>query len=421
MRWGQVVRWLWVVGLFIGCCSFVSVFAENLHILHPTLWVPEVYQILDEAIATFEAEHPGLDITRTEVTWGDLRSQLMISLATGTAPDIAIYPTPWIPELLELQAVTNIAPYLPSGFDERFLPTALTILEQDGAVWGLPWEGSTWGFFYRKDLFEEAGLDPERPPQNWEELIEYASRLTRDGRYGLGFPAAGWEGDDYFLPFLWQAGGDVAICDAAGCKAAWDTDQARTAVQFYYDLVHTYKVVPPAITGWDWESTVKAFVAGDIAMMYNGLWAAGTINSIAPELKGKWSGALNPSGPGGRAHLGYPNAVLVTAQSHYPELAAEFVKSLHEGDPSYMDRICFALHSLNWTYKFVQTAYLDEPELRPLVEAMNTSRSRPAFPAYETFRQTTLNPDLQGLVLGEITVEQALGRWQTMLTRLLGQ
>ncbi|MBC7109218.1 MAG: sugar ABC transporter substrate-binding protein [Methanomassiliicoccales archaeon] len=385
------------------------------------MWVPEVYQILDEAIAAFEAQHPGVTITRTEVTWGDLRSQLMISLATGTAPDIVIYATPWIPELVNMHAIVDISPYLPSGFLEIFLPSALKVLQQGDVVWGLPWEGSTWGFFYRKDLFSEAGLDPERPPSNWAELVEFASRLTQNGRYGLGFPAAGWEPDDYFLPFLWQAGGEVAVCDPTGCKATLDTNEARTAVQFYYDLIHTYKVVPPTVVGWDWESTVKAFVAGDIAMMYNGLWAAGTIDSIAPELQGKWSGALNPSGPAGCVHLGYPNALIVTSQSLHPALAVEFIISLHQGDPSYLDRICLALNSLNWTRKFAETAYLDAPQLRPLVDAMHFSRSRPAFPQYETFRQTTFNPGLQALILKKLDVGQAVEQWQTMLDRLFGQ
>jgi multiple sugar transport system substrate-binding protein len=415
------VKQLLVLVLGLVCLGFGVGFAQTLRILHPTIWVPEASQILNEAIAAFEAKHPGVKVIRTEVSWGDLRSQLMIALATGTAPDIVIYPTPWIPELLRMHAIADISSNLPAGLLDMFLPSALTILKQNDKVWGLPWEGSTWGFFYRKDLFAEAGLDPERPPRTWDELVEYAQRLTKDGHYGLGFPAAGWEGDDYFLPFLWQAGGDVALCDAQGCKAALNTEAARTAVKFYYDLVHTYKVVPPAITGWDWESTVKAFIAGDIAMMYNGLWAAGTINSIAPELKGKWSGAFNPAGPAGCVHLGYPNAIFVTAQSRYPALAAEFVISLHEGSPSYMDRITLALNSLNWTYNFVQNAYLDNPSLRPLVEAMEVSKCRPAFPEYETFRQTTLNPDLQALILGQLTVDEALNKWQTLLTRLLGQ
>jgi multiple sugar transport system substrate-binding protein len=48
----------------------------------------------------------------------------------------------------------------------------------DGAVLCLPWGCDVDALFWNKDLFAAAGLDPERPPQTMEELVEYASKLT---------------------------------------------------------------------------------------------------------------------------------------------------------------------------------------------------------------------------------------------------
>ena len=76
------------------------------------------------------------------------------------------------------------------------------------------------GIIYNKDLFRKAGLDPDHPPKDWNELYEFARKLTvdknRDGKtdqYGFYvpvFPASGQLSIWMVLqwaPFLWQAGG----------------------------------------------------------------------------------------------------------------------------------------------------------------------------------------------------------------------
>ena len=50
--------------------------------------------------------------------------------------------------------------------------------------------------FYRKDMFEAAGLDPNLPPTTWTELLETAQKLTKKGVFGLSIaqtaPDLGW-------------------------------------------------------------------------------------------------------------------------------------------------------------------------------------------------------------------------------------
>ena len=66
-------------------------------------------------------------------------------------------------------------------FLDTLLPSAREMVtSEDGKIDGLPQEGCNWALFYRKDLFEEAGLDPEKPPKTFEEFLEYAKALTKD-------------------------------------------------------------------------------------------------------------------------------------------------------------------------------------------------------------------------------------------------
>lgn len=67
--------------------------------------------------------------------------------------------------------------------------------QSDKHVWALPISNVVMGLLYRKDLFYEAGLDPDRPPRDWDELLEFARRLTDPDKrqYGMVVYAAGTE------------------------------------------------------------------------------------------------------------------------------------------------------------------------------------------------------------------------------------
>ena len=56
----------------------------------------------------------------------------------------------------------------------------------EGKIYSIPFQRSTMVMYYNKDAFKEAGLDPEAPPANWPELVDYATKLTNDKRFGVG-------------------------------------------------------------------------------------------------------------------------------------------------------------------------------------------------------------------------------------------
>ncbi len=105
-------------------------------------------------------------------------------------------------------------------------------------IWALPGPLSVRVLMWRKDLFQEAGLDPEKPPQDWEELLRYAKRLSDPAaeKFGLnmdGGPQAAWD----FMVFLWSAGGEAVIRNGSGdWVAAYGSREAAEALDFYLRL-----------------------------------------------------------------------------------------------------------------------------------------------------------------------------------------
>lgn len=142
----------------------------------------------------------------------------------------------------------------------------------EGNNYGVPFESNATGLFYNEDIFQEAGISD--PPTNWEELRSIAQELTTGDRFGFAFSAnSGEEGTFTFLPFLWQAGGDVqTIGEAAGVEA----------LEFWNTLINEDQSVSQAATGWGQADVFNQFIAGNCAMMINGPWQIPLIEEENP-------------------------------------------------------------------------------------------------------------------------------------------
>lgn len=104
--------------------------------------------------------------------------------------------------------------------------------------WAAPYGVVVMALMYRKDLYKKAGLDPDKAPQNWDELYDHAMRTSdpENGVWGLGMVTkqdAAWN----FMSLLWSAGSDAVVQDKNGdWMAAYDDEGAVKATKFYWKL-----------------------------------------------------------------------------------------------------------------------------------------------------------------------------------------
>jgi ABC-type sugar transport system permease subunit/ABC-type glycerol-3-phosphate transport system substrate-binding protein len=119
---------------------------------------------------------------------------------------------------------------------ERINPTVRKVLTSyNGHYYAIPFFQVAMGLYYRKDFFREVGLDPDRPPQTWDEFYAYARKLTNKGRFGFSFstpPGYLWQN------FLYAAGGEVVGPSPTGkWEARIASPQAALALDFYRHLI----------------------------------------------------------------------------------------------------------------------------------------------------------------------------------------
>ena len=142
--------------------------------------------------------------------------------------------------------------------------------------------------YYNKDLFRKAGLDPNKPPTTWEELLATAQKATvRDPsgqatQWGLTIPDDPW----LLMSFILQNGGRTHSADFKKVYIA--EKPAVEALQFWADLANKHKVIPRHRT---FPESVQDFAAGKTAMLIH---STGNLRFIRDSAKFEWGAAFLP-------------------------------------------------------------------------------------------------------------------------------
>lgn len=386
-----------------------------------TFWVPDMLTLLENAIAHYETENPSIDVVETRVNWTDAPSQLMTSIMGGTPPDIVVANPPMLAQLRGVGALADITDLMPQDLKDSFLKTALDIMTNaERRIDGIAEEGCTWALFYRKDLFEQAGLDPNHPPENWDELVEFGKALTKDidgdgniDQWGYGWPVQAENATDYWENHLWQAGSEIVTYENGKWISKIAEKEAMEGTQFMVDLVREHKISPEGLVDMNWEDVTNGFVFGNFAMMYNGAWVVLSVHNKGPEIEGKWATSFLYAGPAGRVNRGYPNTFNILKASKAKQEAWNFLEFLYRKGPdeklSYIERIAEAAGALIWTdhyMEYARTTY--EPLLQPFIEATSYAKVPPVAPQWQTLCDMFGDPTVQSMLLGHLSVEDAL-------------
>lgn len=191
---------------------------------------------------------------------------------------------------------------------DRVNPIIMGVLKSyDGHIYALPWFQVAQALYFRKDIFEKAGLDSEKPPRNWQEFEAYGRQIVErlPGVYGFVWAQGGGGKAYWWSNFVWQAGGEVARPDRTGIwRSAIDSDAAAKALDFFRKITdQTWKGPSGKVYGPIAKLSTdygRDIVDGKVAM-----WFSYTndivlnMSDLNPSLLGI---AAMPEGPGGKSN-----------------------------------------------------------------------------------------------------------------------
>lgn len=229
----------------------------------------------------------GFEFEMVTVSFNEMYTKLATAIDSGEAPDIMNTNFAGCAYLYGNGMLTDLTDVVETIGKDEFVASYIRNLTTDGSIWGIPdWcmHTSVW---YRKDLFEEKGLEV---PTTWEEFKAVAEALNIDTNgdgnidiYGFAVPMDAVQvAPQTYYELLYSAG--VTTVDPATGEYTFGS-QKELAVQTMEYMIDLYKVAsPPAATAWTWSDYRNALVEGTIAMTLDMGAVIGNAQSNNPEM-----------------------------------------------------------------------------------------------------------------------------------------
>jgi multiple sugar transport system substrate-binding protein len=240
-----------------------------------TLWIrADGAAFMPPLVEAFNAQ--GEDkVTLEIIPAAQLLQKYATALAGGSAPDalsLDLIFTPSLAEKGQLEDMTAWAKSLP--YFDALSPAHVSVGTYQDKIYGLPFAADASILLWNKDLFAEAGLDPEAPPKTWAEIESFAEAINdpANDTYGYYFSGScGGCGIFTFTPFVWAGGGEIMSAD--GKSVMLDSPQLRSAMELHRGMVE--KGLLPEGAASDPGSNFLAFQNGNIGIQALGAFAIG--------------------------------------------------------------------------------------------------------------------------------------------------
>lgn len=306
-----------VIGIFSLFFLSSSVFAQNVD-LH-------VWQFsMDEeqsrvSLQKFRETHPHITVHMQQLSWDFGHDKIVTSLIAGNAPDVFEIGSTWGPQFSQSGVVKDITQEVASFKNEYLMWEPVTV---QGKIFGVPWLVGTRFILYNKDLFKKAGLDQDRPPRTWDELLIYAQKIKNISPdiYGYGISVAEefspWQ---TFIPYLWNSGGTILSLDHK--KVLLNRPQTQRALEFYK------KLKPYALLNRQ-EQIDQMFAAGKVGIILSGAWNFKAISKSNSKLDYGVSVVAVPQIYQKPFSFGGGEMLVILNKTKHPKEAFEFIRYL---------------------------------------------------------------------------------------------
>ncbi|GAA2581217.1 extracellular solute-binding protein [Dactylosporangium fulvum] len=362
-------------------------------------------KVVGEAVKEFTAAHKDVTVdvsyiavqTRSERFKGAFNDP-------ASAPDVVEYGNTDLPEYVAAGGLADVGKDVDGWAEGKELGADLRgSATVDGKLYGVPWYVGVRALYYRTDVFTELGLTP---PASQEELFAAARKIRATRPELLGI-AVGGKYTFGALPFVWDAGGDLATKSGTGYTAAINSPQSKVGVKAYTDLIKPDICPPQQCADLTGGKTVELFASGKAGMAILGNFNRAAVDAGAAKgkyavvpLPGVKAGSVAPAFAGG-------NNLGVMKSTQHRTLAADFMKLL--AGKKYQQQMYDAMGNLPTLTSARTELAGKEPFLKPFLDTIAAgTRFVPLDAAWGKIDAQAVIPTmLEKIVTGRATVDQA--------------
>jgi sn-glycerol 3-phosphate transport system substrate-binding protein len=425
MKYVTISRWIMALAAAALSSLAVAQAPVDISFYYPVAVGGPITKIIDKFATDFERENPGIKVHPIySGTYQDSITKALTAVKSNDAPAMSVLLSTDMYTLIDEDAIVPWDPLIKTAEDRAWLrgfyPAFMENSQTGGKTWGIPFQRSTIVLYYNKEMFKEAGLDPNHPPETWKEMAEYAQKLTkRDAsgkvtQWGVQIPASGFP---YWLFQGLTTENGVQLMNAAGTETYYDKPAVIEAVQYWVDLTSKYKAHPEGIV--EWGTTPKDFFERKVAMMWT---TTGNLTNVRSNAKFDFGVAMLPANKRRGSPTGGGNFYLFKQAKPEQQAAAfKFVKWITSPARA-------AQWGIDTGYVAVRPDAWETPEMKKYVAEFPpaaVARDQLQFAVAELSTHDNqrvtkaLNDGLQAALTGSKSPEQAMKDAQREADRLL--
>jgi multiple sugar transport system substrate-binding protein len=333
-------------------------------------------------------EETGIKVKLETYPHDDHEDKMVMAFLGGATPDVVKLATEGLPGFAEMGMFIPLDDYIKGPRSINKGDFWDFIWEAPGIVWkdkirAIPIDAMCFSLFYNKDLFKEAGLDPEKPPKTWEEFRSYAIQLTKDidkdgkiDQWGFGPP--GW--DLPFFTLVYQNDGEIWSKDPI--RPRFNEAPGVEALQFLVDLIFKDKCTrSPAISPGE-MSNDHIFGMGKIAMVISGPWWMAWMKTTYPDIN--YGIAELPVGKQ-KANCAFSSTFGISVHSKDPDAAWEWLRYIM----AYEQQLDWGLARISIPSRraAAEEAFIECPDFLVFIEGLKYARADHPIPGFDAVRQ----------------------------------
>lgn len=268
--------------------TVVSAYAVDLQFYFPVAVGGKAAETIQSLTDEYSAQHKDVNIDAIFAgSYQDTVTKALTAARGGKPPQLSVILAVDMFTLIDEDVIVPFDDAATTDEDKAWLnsfyPAFMKNSQTGGKTYGIPFQRSTPVLYYNKEAFKEAGLDPEKAPATWEEMVEYGKKLVKKDangnvtRWGVRIPSSGFP---YWLFQGLAAANGKVLANEDGNMTYFDDPAVVEALEYLVSLSKEHNIMAPGII--EWGATPKAFFEGQTAMMWTSTGNLTNVRTNAP-------------------------------------------------------------------------------------------------------------------------------------------
>ena len=369
-------------------------------------------EVIVGQVNKFNAAQNGIEVEAVlQQSYNGVQEKFLATLVGGDVPELIqmeIHATPQFASAGALAPMEQFYKDDPSFNFDDLVPATLLNQRWEGTLYAMPINRSTPLLYYNKNLFKEAGLDPEKPPKTWNEFRTMAKSMTKGEVTGY-LPAADWW---YFESMVWSNGGELLSQDL---KKVTFAEPAAPIMQIWADMVYQEKTAQVMAGETAGDLRAQAFIDGRAAFVINS--TAGLGRYIRDVKKFDMGTAFMPHTEGNTHAVptgGAAAAIPAKASPAGQKAAFEFIKwwiSTEQGAFWSQSTGYFPIRKTSIELLTQQGYYRDRPQFKTTIDQLEYAREAPLTPHWPAIAKE-VTKGMEEILVNNAPALQALTKAQ---------